>query len=59
MGIFDRKEQVLLAKMIPIVKLLWNNHGIEEASWEAEQDMRNRCPHLFEDHLCMVDSLDS
>ena len=35
----DKKEQVLRTKMIPIVKVLWRNHGVEEASWEAEQDM--------------------
>jgi hypothetical protein len=30
------KEQVLHTKTIPIVKVLWCNHGVEEASWEAE-----------------------
>jgi hypothetical protein len=33
--IMDKKEQVLRTKMIPIVKVLWCNHGVEEASWEA------------------------
>jgi hypothetical protein len=42
------KEQVLRTKTIPIVKVLWGNHGVEEASWEAEHDMRSRYPHLFE-----------
>jgi hypothetical protein len=42
------KEQVLRTKTIPIVKVLWCNHGVEEASWEAEYDMRSRYPHLFE-----------
>ena len=46
--IVDKKDQVLRIKMIPIVKVLWHNHGVEEASWEAEQDMRNQYPHLFE-----------
>jgi hypothetical protein len=31
-----KKEQVLHTKMIPIVKVLWHNHDVEEASWEAE-----------------------
>jgi hypothetical protein len=31
--IVDEKEQVLRTKMIPIVKVLWRNHGVEEASW--------------------------
>ena len=46
--IVDKKDQVLRTKTIPIVKVLWRNHGVEEASWEAEHDMRNRYPHLFE-----------
>jgi hypothetical protein len=33
--IMDKKEQVLYTKTIPIVKVLWRNHGVEEASWEA------------------------
>jgi hypothetical protein len=46
--IVDKKEQVLCTKTIPIIKVLWRNHGVEEASWEAEHDMRSRYPHLFE-----------
>jgi hypothetical protein len=46
--VMDRKEQQLRTKTIPIVKVLWQNHDVEEASWELEQEMRNRYPHLFE-----------
>jgi hypothetical protein len=46
--IVDKKEQVLHTKTIPIVKVLWHNHGVEEASWEAEHDMWSRYQHLFE-----------
>jgi hypothetical protein len=46
--IVDKKEQVLRTKTIPIVKVLWRNHGVEETSWEAEHDMRSRFLHLFE-----------
>ena len=45
--IVDRKEQVLRSKTIPWVKVIWKNHGIEEATWEGEEDMRARHPHLF------------
>ena len=45
--ILDRKEQQLRTKTIPLVKVLWRNHGMEEASWELEQDMKNRYPDLF------------
>jgi hypothetical protein len=40
--IVDKKEQVLRTKTIPIVKVLWRNHVVEEASLEAEQDMQSR-----------------
>jgi hypothetical protein len=46
--IVDKKEQVQCTKTIPIVKVMWSNHGAEEALWEAEQDMRSHYPHLFE-----------
>jgi hypothetical protein len=46
--IVDKKKQVLRTKTIPIVKVLWCNHGIEEALWEVEQDLWSRYPHLFE-----------
>jgi hypothetical protein len=31
MKIVNKKEQVLCTKTIPIVKVLWQNHGVEEA----------------------------
>jgi hypothetical protein len=46
--IMDKKEQVLRTKTIPIVKVLWRNHGVEQASWKAKHDMRSRYPYLFE-----------
>jgi len=45
--ILDHKEQQLRSKTIPLVKVLWRNHDVEEASWELEHDMRNKYPHLF------------
>jgi hypothetical protein len=49
--ILNYKEQVLHTKTILIVKVLWHTHGVEEASWEVEQDIRNRYPNLFEEHV--------
>jgi hypothetical protein len=46
--IVDKKEQVLRIKTTPIVNVWWRNHGVEEALWEAEHDMRSRYPHFFE-----------
>ena len=44
--IVDRKEKTLRSKIIPWVKVIWRNHGDEEATWEGEEDMRSRYPHL-------------
>ena len=32
--ILDRRDQVLRNKTIPLVKVLWRSHTIEEATWE-------------------------
>jgi hypothetical protein len=48
MKIVDKKEQVLRTKTIPIVKVVWHNHGVEEALWEEKHNMRSHYPHLFE-----------
>ena len=45
--ILDRREQVLRNKTIPLVKVLWSNHLLEEATWEPEDLMRRQYPHLF------------
>ena len=45
--VLDRKDKVLRNKMIPLVKVLWRNSKVEEATWELEADMRDRFPDLF------------
>ena len=45
--ILNRREQVLRYKTIPLVKVLWRSHIIEEATWEPEAQMRHQYPHLF------------
>ncbi|XP_038892578.1 uncharacterized protein LOC120081621 [Benincasa hispida] len=45
--IVDRKDQVRRNKTIPLVKVLWRNHRIEEATWEPEEQMKKRYPQLF------------
>ncbi|TYK06357.1 reverse transcriptase [Cucumis melo var. makuwa] len=42
-----RKEQVLRNKTIRLVKVLWRHHGIEEATWESEDQIRRSYPTLF------------
>ena len=48
MRILDTREQVLRGKTIPLVKVLWQHHGIEEATWEHEAEIRSKYPALFD-----------
>ncbi|NAW06108.1 hypothetical protein FGF99_24615 [Salmonella sp. gx-f8] len=45
--ILAREVKQLRNKSIALVKVLWHRHGIEEATWEPEEIMRNQYPHLF------------
>ena len=45
--ILDRREQVLRNKVIPLVKVLWRSHTVEEATWESEDSMKKQYPYLF------------
>ena len=45
--ILDKREKELRNKKIPLVKILWRNHFVEEATWELENGMRNKYPELF------------
>ena len=45
--ILDRKDKVLRSKTIALVKVLWRNSKVEEATWELESEMRERYPELF------------
>ena len=46
-AILDRDTQHLRTRSIDIVKVLWRSHDIEEATWELEETMRKKYPHLF------------
>ena len=46
--ILDRREQVLRNKTIPLVKVLWRSHTVEEATWEREEQMKRHYSHLFD-----------
>ncbi|KAL0561578.1 hypothetical protein IC582_002012 [Cucumis melo] len=46
--VLAREVKMLRNKEIPLVKVLWRNHRMEEATWEREDDMRSRYPELFE-----------
>ncbi|XP_071912309.1 uncharacterized protein [Coffea arabica] len=45
--ILEREVKELRDKKIPLVKILWKNHGMEEATWELEADMQRKYPELF------------
>ncbi|XP_060974158.1 uncharacterized protein LOC133039313 [Cannabis sativa] len=45
--ILDRKEKVLRTKTILLVKVLWRNSKVEEATWELETDIKTQHPELF------------
>lgn len=47
-AIIDRQVRKLRSKENVSVKVLWRNHTVEEATWESENDMRVKYPHLFE-----------
>ncbi|XP_075515758.1 uncharacterized protein LOC142550569 [Primulina tabacum] len=42
--ILDRKVKVLRNKEIGIIKILWRNQLVEEATWEPEEEMKQRYP---------------
>ncbi|KAG8501155.1 hypothetical protein CXB51_003247 [Gossypium anomalum] len=45
--ILAREVKQLRNKNVALVKVLWQRHGIKEATWESEETMRNQYPHLF------------
>ena len=45
--IVDRCEKVLRGKSIPLVRILWSQHGIQEETLELETEMRSKYPELF------------
>ncbi|KAH6787168.1 hypothetical protein C2S52_006720 [Perilla frutescens var. hirtella] len=42
----DQKVQVLRNKQIQLVKVLWSNHGSEEATWELKDKIQEQYPDL-------------
>ncbi|XP_069152834.1 uncharacterized protein [Solanum lycopersicum] len=46
--ILDPQVWKLRTKEVASVKVLWRNQFVEEATWEAEEDMKMSYPHLFE-----------
>jgi hypothetical protein len=47
--IMDQKIKQLWNQVMDLVKVQWTWYGIEDATWENEDAMREDYPHLFED----------
>ncbi|KAL4021022.1 hypothetical protein IC575_019811 [Cucumis melo] len=47
--VLAREVQMLRNREIPLVKVLWGNHKVEEAMWERENEMKACSPELFEE----------
>ncbi|KAL0537356.1 hypothetical protein IC582_026334 [Cucumis melo] len=47
--VLAKEVKMLRSREIPLVKVLWRNHKVEEATWEREDDMRARYPGLFKE----------
>ncbi|KAA3469924.1 Transposon Ty3-I Gag-Pol polyprotein [Gossypium australe] len=45
--ILARETKELQNKKVSLVKVLWQRHGIKEATWELEDIMRKQFPNLF------------
>ena len=43
-AVVDRQVRKFRSKEIPSVKVIWNHHGENEATWELEEDMRRSYP---------------
>ena len=47
--ILGGEEKELRKNTISLVKVLWRNHLVEEATWEREDQIQCQYPHLFHD----------
>ncbi|XP_057538111.1 uncharacterized protein LOC130815639 [Amaranthus tricolor] len=45
--ILDTRVKELRNSRILLVKVLWSNHGVKEATWEKEADIREQYPSIF------------
>ena len=55
--ILAREVKQLLNKQVLLVKVLWQHHGVEEATWEPEATMRAQYPQLFESGMNFEDEI--
>ena len=56
-AISTREVKLLQNKQVPLVKVLWQHHGREEATWEPEATMRTQYPQLFDSGMNFEDEI--
>ena len=56
-AILTREVKQLWNKQVPLVKVLWQHHGREEATWEPEATMRAQYLQLFESSMNFEDEI--
>ena len=56
-AILAREVKQLWNKQVPLVKVLWQYHGIEEATWEPEAIMRIQHPQFFNSRMNFKDEI--
>ena len=47
MAIIDRDEKILRGKKIALVRVVWQHNGVEEQTWEREDEIKEKYPFLF------------
>jgi len=47
-AILDRQIRNLRNKEVASVKVLWRSKNVEEMTWESEEEMKSKYPHLFQ-----------
>ena len=55
--ILAREVKQLRNKQVPVVKVLWQHHSREEATWEPETSMRAQYPQLFDSGMNFKDEI--
>ena len=56
-AIMAREVKQLRNKQVPLVKVFWQHHGREEATWEPKTTMRARYPQLFDSCMNFDDEI--
>ena len=56
-AVLTREVKQLRNKQVPLVKVLWQHHGMKEATWESKSTMRAQYPQLFSSSINFEDEI--